>query len=44
MEFWQGQTDRCHDRILFRRLRCGERTGLIIKEGKNGWVYERLSP
>ena len=32
MEFWQGRTDRLHDRILYRRDRRGR------------WVIERLAP
>ncbi|KAH8382182.1 hypothetical protein KR009_002175 [Drosophila setifemur] len=46
MEFWQGQTDRLHDRIRFR---CGagvdsEVDGKIVHKGQDGWVYERLAP
>jgi len=32
IEFWQGRTNRLHDRLLYRR------------KGVNGWVIERLSP
>jgi pyridoxamine 5'-phosphate oxidase len=32
VEFWQGQADRLHDRILYRRARNGR------------WVIERLAP
>jgi len=46
IEFWQGQTDRLHDRIRFR---CGpgvesEVDGKLVHAGENGWVYERLAP
>ncbi|KAK8374978.1 hypothetical protein O3P69_019955 [Scylla paramamosain] len=45
IEFWQGQTNRIHDRIRFRKL--GEDEILdetLTKKGENGWVYERLAP
>jgi pyridoxamine 5'-phosphate oxidase len=32
IEFWQGQPDRLHDRLRYRRLREG------------GWIIERLAP
>jgi pyridoxamine 5'-phosphate oxidase len=32
LEFWQGRTNRLHDRIRYRRL------------GESGWLIERLSP
>lgn len=35
VEFWQGQTDRMHDRIRYRRTEGGER---------DGWIRERLAP
>ncbi|XP_058807651.1 pyridoxine/pyridoxamine 5'-phosphate oxidase isoform X2 [Phymastichus coffea] len=45
IEFWQGQSDRLHDRIRFRRLKPGEiPDNHLVHEGENGWVYERLSP
>ncbi|XP_033611207.1 pyridoxine-5'-phosphate oxidase isoform X2 [Cryptotermes secundus] len=45
IEFWQGQTDRLHDRIRFRRPKSGdEPDGVLLHQGDNGWVYERLSP
>nr|KAI8769097.1 pyridoxine-5'-phosphate oxidase-like isoform X1 [Biomphalaria glabrata] len=44
-EFWQGQTNRLHDRIVFRRLKNGESLDpSVTHEGTNGWVYERLMP
>ncbi|KAH8850198.1 Pyridoxine-5'-phosphate oxidase [Schistosoma japonicum] len=46
IEFWQGQTNRLHDRIRFRR--CDEipetNESEFVHEGENGWVYERLAP
>ncbi|XP_019403904.1 PREDICTED: pyridoxine-5'-phosphate oxidase [Crocodylus porosus] len=45
VEFWQGQTNRLHDRIIFRRLRAGSAsTGPMSHKGEGDWVYERLSP
>ncbi|XP_031787779.1 pyridoxine-5'-phosphate oxidase [Nasonia vitripennis] len=45
VEFWQGQSDRLHDRIKFRRLQPGEKPdNVLVHEGEDGWVYERLSP
>ncbi|CAL1530757.1 unnamed protein product [Lymnaea stagnalis] len=44
-EFWQGQTNRLHDRIVFRKLEQGEQFDpLVTNAGTNGWVYERLMP
>ncbi|XP_059181094.1 pyridoxine-5'-phosphate oxidase [Centropristis striata] len=45
MEFWQGQTNRLHDRIVFTRPRDGE-TALqeFQHAAEGGWVYQRLSP
>ncbi|XP_045772532.1 pyridoxine/pyridoxamine 5'-phosphate oxidase-like [Maniola jurtina] len=45
VEFWQGQRDRLHDRIKFRKPKEGEvLDGKLLHEGEDGWVYERLSP
>ncbi|XP_078032847.1 pyridoxine/pyridoxamine 5'-phosphate oxidase [Augochlora pura] len=45
VEFWQGQSDRLHDRIRFRRPKPNERIdNVLVHQGDNGWVYERLSP
>ncbi|XP_050310537.1 pyridoxine-5'-phosphate oxidase [Anthonomus grandis grandis] len=44
IEFWQGQTDRIHDRIRFRFPNEGEPDGVLSKQGDNGWIYERLCP
>ena len=34
VEFWQGRTDRLHDRLRYRRG----------AENESAWVLERLSP
>nr|XP_020010832.1 pyridoxine-5'-phosphate oxidase isoform X2 [Castor canadensis] len=46
MEFWQGQTNRLHDRIVFRRgLPTGDSPlGPMTHHGEEGWLYERLAP
>ncbi|XP_027764992.1 pyridoxine-5'-phosphate oxidase [Empidonax traillii] len=45
VEFWQGQTNRLHDRIVFRRLRDRSAPlGSMTHRGHGDWVYERLSP
>lgn len=45
IEFWQGQSDRLHDRIRFRKMKSGEIVdNIILHQGDDGWVYERLSP
>ncbi|KAM4622802.1 pyridoxine-5'-phosphate oxidase [Discoglossus pictus] len=45
IEFWQGQTNRLHDRIVFRRPEGGEEeTSPWTHIAENGWVYERLAP
>lgn len=45
IEFWQGQSDRLHDRIRFRRPQETEKPdGKLLHEGDNGWVFERLAP
>ncbi|CAD1474522.1 unnamed protein product, partial [Heterotrigona itama] len=44
-KFWQGQSDRLHDRIRFRRAKSNENIdNVLVHQGDNGWVYERLSP
>ncbi|KAM4033442.1 pyridoxine-5'-phosphate oxidase [Anomaloglossus baeobatrachus] len=43
IEFWQGQTNRLHDRIVFRRSQV-EETSPYTHHGEGGWVYERLAP
>lgn len=45
VEFWQGQTNRLHDRIVFRRLRDGAAPpGDMTHRGEGEWVFERLAP
>uniref|UniRef100_A0A669BYJ6 pyridoxal 5'-phosphate synthase n=1 Tax=Oreochromis niloticus TaxID=8128 RepID=A0A669BYJ6_ORENI len=45
IEFWQGQTNRLHDRIVFTKLKDGEsELGEFQHAAEGGWVYQRLSP
>ncbi|XP_053122549.1 pyridoxine-5'-phosphate oxidase isoform X2 [Hemicordylus capensis] len=45
IEFWQGQTNRLHDRIVFRHLQDSSvPLGPMAHKGEGNWVYERLSP
>ncbi|XP_063156851.1 pyridoxine-5'-phosphate oxidase isoform X2 [Candoia aspera] len=45
IEFWQGQTNRLHDRIVFRHLQGGSKSlEPMTHRGEGNWVYERLSP
>ncbi|XP_025910174.1 pyridoxine-5'-phosphate oxidase [Nothoprocta perdicaria] len=45
VEFWQGQTNRLHDRIVFRRVRdASAPLGHMTHRGEGPWVFERLSP
>uniref|UniRef100_A0A8C5W5V0 pyridoxal 5'-phosphate synthase n=1 Tax=Microcebus murinus TaxID=30608 RepID=A0A8C5W5V0_MICMU len=46
MEFWQGQTNRLHDRIVLRRgLSVGDcPLGPMTHRGEEDWLYERLAP
>lgn len=44
-EFWQGNTNRVHDRIFFRRPVEGEKVDpKLTKEAENGWLMERMLP
>jgi len=44
-EFWQGDNDRLHDRVRFRKLAPGEKVDdVLVHAGEGDWVYERLSP
>lgn len=45
-EFWQGQSNRIHDRIVFRRPVPEEVVGEgeLTKPADDGWVFERLAP
>ncbi len=40
-EFWQGQTNRLHDRLRFRVATKGEDVSLCV-QGDDGWIIERL--
>nr|XP_020505468.1 pyridoxine-5'-phosphate oxidase isoform X1 [Labrus bergylta] len=45
IEFWQGQTNRLHDRIVFTKPKDGEsESGEFEHAAEGGWVYQRLSP
>ena len=49
IEFYQGQTNRLSDRILFRRVPSESDQNTphdptVTHQGTNGWVFERLSP
>ncbi|XP_022163251.1 pyridoxine-5'-phosphate oxidase isoform X2 [Myzus persicae] len=44
MEFWQGQSDRLHDRIVFERDELVAKKKIASHAGENGWVFYRLSP
>ncbi|XP_062383144.1 pyridoxine-5'-phosphate oxidase [Sardina pilchardus] len=45
IEFWQGQTNRLHDRIVFTRPKKGEPELKDMQHhAEGGWVYQRLSP
>ncbi|KAJ0060398.1 hypothetical protein NL108_010189, partial [Boleophthalmus pectinirostris] len=44
IEFWQGQTNRLHDRIVFTKLKPGEEQGEFQHMAEGGWVYQRLCP
>jgi len=44
-EFWQGQSTRIHDRIVFRRKIEGEEVDeKLTIQGDQDWLIERLSP
>ncbi|XP_071945084.1 pyridoxine/pyridoxamine 5'-phosphate oxidase-like isoform X2 [Antedon mediterranea] len=45
IEFWQGQSNRIHDRIVFRKLRENETVDqVLLHNGEGDWVYERQQP
>ena len=43
-EFWQGQSSRLHDRLVFRLKSEQEVDGQLVKEAEDGWTLERLQP
>ena len=49
-EFWQGQSNRLHDRIQFKRAGYEQSRDESLdasncwKNGEDGWIYSRLSP
>ncbi|CAK8678115.1 unnamed protein product [Clavelina lepadiformis] len=43
IEFWQGQSTRMHDRILFTKKE-NRIDSEFLHYGENGWVYQRLEP
>lgn len=44
-EFWQGQTNRMHDRLKFRKPGPDEKIDeKMTHVGEDGWVFERLEP
>ena len=43
-EFWQGQTNRLHDRIRYRKLEPDEKFDeKLMHKGEGDWIIERLS-
>ncbi|CAD5118921.1 DgyrCDS7596 [Dimorphilus gyrociliatus] len=45
IEFWQGQTNRLHDRIVFKKMKpedVPDKEPFI--QGENGWIIQRLIP
>jgi len=45
IEFWQGQTDRIHDRIkFFRPEQDVVADNKLTYQAEDGWLYERLAP
>nr|AAH99324.1 MGC84800 protein [Xenopus laevis] len=44
IEFWQGQTNRLHDRIVFHKQEADKELGPWTHPGEGGWVYKRLAP
>nr|CDS18518.1 pyridoxine 5' phosphate oxidase [Echinococcus granulosus] len=44
MEFWQGQTSRLHDRVLFFRPDEDKQVCKFSKLCEEGWYCERLAP
>nr|VZI43540.1 unnamed protein product [Spirometra erinaceieuropaei] len=44
VEFWQGQTNRLHDRIHFFRPNSSTPVSEFAMPADDGWYYERLAP
>ncbi|XP_057681156.1 pyridoxine-5'-phosphate oxidase [Corythoichthys intestinalis] len=44
IEFWQGQTNRLHDRIVFTKVAEDAELGEHQRRGEGCWAYQRLSP
>ncbi|KAG2460944.1 PNPO oxidase, partial [Polypterus senegalus] len=44
IEFWQGQTNRLHDRLVFRKKACSTLTETECVQVEDGWVLQRLAP
>ncbi|KAM7538717.1 hypothetical protein Aperf_G00000047787 [Anoplocephala perfoliata] len=44
IEFWQGQTSRLHDRILFFKPDQERPISKFSKPSEDGWYFERLAP
>ncbi|KAL3316033.1 hypothetical protein Ciccas_005320 [Cichlidogyrus casuarinus] len=45
VEFWQGQTNRLHDRFVFRKKQEDENIdNVLLHQGDDDWVFERLAP
>ncbi|KRY16092.1 Pyridoxine-5'-phosphate oxidase [Trichinella patagoniensis] len=44
-EFWQGQSNRLHDRLRFRKEKAGEVIDpSVTHRGEDDWIFERLAP
>jgi len=44
IEFWQGQSNRIHDRLRFRKATDSEQLKEGTVKGEDGWLIERLAP
>ena len=44
-EFWQGQSSRLHDRIVFEKVESGQEVdNVLIKRAEGDWIMKRLQP